>query len=184
MFIYLYLHSNQSFVSSMFFYQPIIFGVTYFKNQVFLVIKVSWYNDFHNYRLKLYWLIKIPAVYETAGLGNECKFKFQNTLKAAFKKHNYEILEKKVASFKSTEIDTKTPLDQAFREVLLHLLSEEADVTVLRTFIEFSIEACRKHLTTPTMPVVLLGKRYLINLISDFNVTLHSTYIECVNWYF
>ncbi|ENN77692.1 hypothetical protein YQE_05766, partial [Dendroctonus ponderosae] len=88
---------------------------------------------------------------------DDIRSEFKNTLKAAFKKHNYEILEKKVASFKSTEIDTKTPLDQAFREVLLHLLSEEADVTVLRSFIQFSIEACRKHLTTPTMPVVLLG---------------------------
>lgn len=81
----------------------------------------------------------------------------QETLKTAFKKNNVDYLEAKLASYKRTEIDTKTPLDQAFRDYLLDLLAKEVGVATLKSFVQLSIESCQKHLTSPTMPVVLLG---------------------------
>ncbi|XP_050298108.1 THO complex subunit 1 [Anthonomus grandis grandis] len=82
---------------------------------------------------------------------------FKETLKVAFKNDNITLLENKVASFKNTELDIKTPLDQAFRDLLLDLLTEEVQVTVLKMFVDLSIKTCRMGLTSPTMPVVLLG---------------------------
>lgn len=82
---------------------------------------------------------------------------FKDTLKKAFKNNNSDLLENKVSSYKRTELDIKTPLDQAFRDILLDFLGDEVSVSVLKSFVEFSIESCRRHLNTPTLPVVLLG---------------------------
>lgn len=68
-----------------------------------------------------------------------------------------EIIETKNRSFNKTELDLKTPLDQAFRDIILEMLEHQVDVTELQRFVKFCIQTCRKGLTTPTMPVVLLG---------------------------
>lgn len=46
-----------------------------------------------------------------------------------------------------------------FRDFTLELL-EEADVEKLQNYVNFCIETCRKSITTPTMPVVLLGDMF------------------------
>lgn len=46
-------------------------------------------------------------------------------------------------------------MDQAFRDKLLELLTE--DHNTLENFVSFCIESCRRLMVTPTMPVVLLG---------------------------
>lgn len=46
-------------------------------------------------------------------------------------------------------------MDQAFRDKLLELLIEEPHT--LENYVCFCIESCRRHMVTPTMPVVLLG---------------------------
>ncbi|XP_049874570.1 THO complex subunit 1 isoform X2 [Pectinophora gossypiella] len=46
-------------------------------------------------------------------------------------------------------------MDQAFRDKLLDLLVEDPDT--LENYVCFCIESCRRHMVTPTMPVVLLG---------------------------
>lgn len=82
---------------------------------------------------------------------------FQKVLQDAFKQNSIEGLEAKNRSFNKTEIDVKSPLDQVFRDYLLELLEKESDVTKLQKYVLFCIQTCRKGLTTPTMPVVLLG---------------------------
>jgi len=79
-----------------------------------------------------------------------------------------DYLETKLASYKRTEIDTKTPLDQAFRDYLLDLLAKEVGVATLKSFVQLSIESCQRHLTSPTMPVVLLG--LLIYFIFQYQI--------------
>lgn len=51
--------------------------------------------------------------------------------------------------------DRKAAMDQAFRDKLLELLTEEAET--LENYVCFCIESCRRQMVTPTMPVVLLG---------------------------
>ncbi|KAF7278945.1 THO complex 1-like protein Hpr1 [Rhynchophorus ferrugineus] len=88
---------------------------------------------------------------------NILRQEFKDTLKKAFKTNNIELLENKVSQYKKTELDLKPPLDQSYRDILLHLLSEEVDVAVLKSFVEFSILSCRKYLNSSTLPVILLG---------------------------
>lgn len=54
-------------------------------------------------------------------------------------------------------MDIKTPLDQTIRDILLNLLEEESSVAILRDYVDFSILLCRRGLSSPTIPVVLLG---------------------------
>ncbi|KAI4455888.1 tho complex subunit 1 [Holotrichia oblita] len=82
---------------------------------------------------------------------------YRETFNEAFQQKSIAILEAKNRSFNKTEIDLKSPLDQVFRDVLLEYLEKEADVVILQDLVLFCIETCRKGLTTPTMPVVLLG---------------------------
>ncbi|XP_030760577.1 THO complex subunit 1 [Sitophilus oryzae] len=88
---------------------------------------------------------------------NILRSELKEVLKKAFKENNISLLENKISQYKRTELDLKTPLDQAFRDILLDLLAEEVDVLILKSFVEFSIESCRKFLSTPTIPVILLG---------------------------
>lgn len=83
-------------------------------------------------------------------------FLFQGILRTAFNSKSTVTLEQKVKSLIHTEVD-KTPLDQAFRDVLLGLLEEQVDVSVLKEFVEFAVQACTKSLNSPTLPVILLG---------------------------
>lgn len=82
---------------------------------------------------------------------------FQKVLQDAFKQNKLEIIETKNRSFNKTELDLKTPLDQAFRDLTLDMLERQVDVVELQEFVKFCIQTCRKGLTTATMPVVLLG---------------------------
>lgn len=76
--------------------------------------------------------------------------------KSALSQNDAGMLETKYRSFNTTERDLKSPLDQVFRDVILELL-EEGDVAKLQQYVTFCVETCRKSITTPTMPVVLLG---------------------------
>lgn len=78
-------------------------------------------------------------------------------MQQSFEAKNLDILEQKVKSLNRTEIDLKSPLDQTFRDILLKLLEDQVDVVELKQFVEFSIQSCRKGLSSPTMPVILLG---------------------------
>lgn len=78
-------------------------------------------------------------------------------MQEAFKHNKIEIIEAKNRSFNKNELDLKTPLDQAFRDIVVDMLDRQVDVLDLQKFVKFCIQTCRKGLTTPTMPVVLLG---------------------------
>lgn len=80
----------------------------------------------------------------------------QDLLETAFQSKSTAALEHRVKCLIHTEID-KTPLDQAFRDVLFQLLEEQVSVRVLEEFIEFSVLVCRKGLSSPSLSVVLLG---------------------------
>ncbi|RZB94441.1 efThoc1, Dak1 and/or Death domain containing protein [Asbolus verrucosus] len=80
-----------------------------------------------------------------------------DVLRKSFKSRSAEMIENKVRLFTKTALDLKAPLDQAFRDILLELLEQEVDVSVLREFVDFSVLSCRKELSNPTMPVVLLS---------------------------
>lgn len=82
---------------------------------------------------------------------------YKNVLQKSFKTNNVDLLEQKVKSFGKTEIDLKSPLDQTLRDLLLNILEEEKSVVILRDYVDFSILLCRKGLSSPTIPVVLLG---------------------------
>ncbi|CAH1154374.1 unnamed protein product [Phaedon cochleariae] len=85
------------------------------------------------------------------------RVEYRDVLQKAFDAKNVDLLEQKVKSFNKSETDFKTPLDQTLRDVLLNLLEEEVDVYVLKNFVDFSIALCRRGLSSPTIPVVLLG---------------------------
>ncbi|KAL1498429.1 hypothetical protein ABEB36_009234 [Hypothenemus hampei] len=88
---------------------------------------------------------------------DQLRSEFVEVVKTAFKKNNIELLERKSGIYIQTELDVKTPLDQAFREVLLELLHAESDVAVLKNFVQLSIDICKKNLLNSIIPVVLLG---------------------------
>lgn len=77
----------------------------------------------------------------------------QDVLSKAFATNNIDLLDSFTKN--TNEIDRKAAMDQAFRDKLLELLVEEPDT--LENFVSFCIESCRRHMVTPTMPVVLLG---------------------------
>lgn len=74
----------------------------------------------------------------------------------ALKSKNLDIIQQKTKTHNKTEFDLKSPLDQAFRDILLDLLEKECDVKELREIVTFCILACRGGLTSPTVPVVIL----------------------------
>lgn len=72
------------------------------------------------------------------------------------KDKNLELIQLKTKSYNKAEYDLKSPLDQAFRDLLLDLLEKEVGVETLQDTVSFCIQACRMGLTSPTVPVVML----------------------------
>ncbi|KPJ02108.1 THO complex subunit 1 [Papilio xuthus] len=83
----------------------------------------------------------------------ELRLKYKDILSKAFSTNNIDLLDS--FSKNTNEVDRKAAMDQAFRDKLLELLIENPDT--LESYVSFCIESCRRHMVTPTMPVVLLG---------------------------
>ncbi|KPJ12360.1 THO complex subunit 1 [Papilio machaon] len=83
----------------------------------------------------------------------ELRLKYKDILSKAFSTNNIDLLDS--FSRNTNEVDRKAAMDQAFRDKLLELLIENPDT--LENYVSFCIESCRRHMVTPTMPVVLLG---------------------------
>ncbi|XP_013192786.2 THO complex subunit 1 [Amyelois transitella] len=83
----------------------------------------------------------------------ELRAKYKDVLSKAFTTNNIDLLDS--FSKNTNETDRKAAMDQAFRDKLLELLVEEPET--LESYVCFCIESCRRHMVTPTMPVVLLG---------------------------
>ncbi|XP_073947578.1 THO complex 1-like protein Hpr1 [Choristoneura fumiferana] len=79
--------------------------------------------------------------------------KYKDLLSKAFSTNNIDLLDS--FSKNINDSDRKAAMDQAFRDKLLELLTEEAET--LENYVCFCIESCRRQMVTPTMPVVLLG---------------------------
>lgn len=86
-------------------------------------------------------------------------FIFQDYLQQCFKVSDVQTFQKKCTERCANEGDRKAAIDQALRDTLLVILSENAlsNVQLLETYITFCIELCKKDLATASMPVMLLG---------------------------
>lgn len=78
-------------------------------------------------------------------------------IRTSFKANTTDLIESHTKSFSKSTSDLKSPLDQAFRDILIELLEKEVKVDILRQFVDFNVVLCRKELSNPTMPVVLLS---------------------------
>lgn len=80
---------------------------------------------------------------------------FTETLNKAFKAESIEQLKAEYDGLKnSSDNDKKSALHQAFRDLLL---MKKDDIPAIEGFINFAVAACRLEMTSPTIPVVLLG---------------------------
>ncbi|XP_055612819.1 THO complex subunit 1 [Uranotaenia lowii] len=80
---------------------------------------------------------------------------FTSTVNKCFKVNSIEQLKADYEAVKSSgESEKKPALHQAFRDLLL-LKSD--DIPAIEAFIQFAVAACRQEMTSPTIPVVLLG---------------------------
>lgn len=80
----------------------------------------------------------------------------QKALNEAFQKQDAQILRASYESFgANTDHDKKSPMDQAFREMLLFRLSD--NVEQVGALVRLSVEAVRAEIVSVTIPVVLLG---------------------------
>lgn len=88
-----------------------------------------------------------------------CHPSLQNVLQGAAKSTEgiKDKLTAKTKSLNRTQVDTKPVIDQAFRDVLLHLLETECGINTLKEYIVLCVATCKSDLTTPSIPVVLLG---------------------------
>ncbi|KOX72920.1 THO complex subunit 1 [Melipona quadrifasciata] len=84
---------------------------------------------------------------------------YSDYLQQCFKVSGIQTFQKKCAERCTSDSDRKAAIDQALRDTLLVILSENAssNVHLLETYITFCIELCRKDLATASMPVMLLG---------------------------
>uniref|UniRef100_A0A1I8PR36 Death domain-containing protein n=1 Tax=Stomoxys calcitrans TaxID=35570 RepID=A0A1I8PR36_STOCA len=81
---------------------------------------------------------------------------FLKSLKDAFEKNDVQILRKSYDSYSNnSDHDKKSPMDQAFREILMFKLS--SDVDMIGKLVKLSVEAVRAEIVSVTIPVVLLG---------------------------
>ncbi|CAD6994086.1 THO complex subunit 1 [Ceratitis capitata] len=81
---------------------------------------------------------------------------FTKALNEAFQKQDAQILRSSYESFgANTDHDKKSPMDQAFREMLLFRLSD--NVEQVGALVRLSVEAVRAEIVSVTIPVVLLG---------------------------
>lgn len=80
-------------------------------------------------------------------------------MQQCFKLSDIQIFQKKCVERCTNDSDRKAAIDQALRDTLLVILSENlsSNVPLLETYITFCIELCRKDLATASMPVMLLG---------------------------
>ncbi|XP_043521441.1 THO complex subunit 1-like isoform X2 [Frieseomelitta varia] len=84
---------------------------------------------------------------------------YSDYLQQCFKVSDVQTFQKKCAERCTSDSDRKAAIDQALRDTLLVILSENAlsNVNLFETYITFCIELCRKDLATANMPVMLLG---------------------------
>ncbi|XP_053998974.1 THO complex subunit 1 isoform X2 [Hylaeus anthracinus] len=84
---------------------------------------------------------------------------YSDYLQQCFKVPDIQTFQKKCTERCANDSDRKAAVDQALRDTLLVILSEQVDTNVqlLETYITFCIELCRKDLATASMPVMLLG---------------------------
>ncbi|XP_054726053.1 THO complex subunit 1 [Anastrepha obliqua] len=81
---------------------------------------------------------------------------FTKALNEAFQKKDAQILRASYESFgANTDHDKKSPMDQAFREMLLFHLSD--NVEKVGALVRLSVDAVRVEIVSVTIPVVLLG---------------------------
>ncbi|XP_064549731.1 THO complex subunit 1 [Drosophila montana] len=84
---------------------------------------------------------------------------FEAALDQAIAEHNVELLTKEYHSFRAnSEHDKRSPMDQAFREVLMKRLSD--DVERIGALVRLSVDAARAEIVSNTIPVVLLGDTF------------------------
>ncbi|XP_076669732.1 THO complex 1-like protein Hpr1 isoform X2 [Andrena cerasifolii] len=84
---------------------------------------------------------------------------YSDYLQQCFKASDIQTFQKKCTEQCTNDGDRKAAVDQALRDTLLVILSENVstNVQLLETYITFCIELCRKDLATASMPVMLLG---------------------------
>lgn len=87
-----------------------------------------------------------------------CLF-LQDYLQQYFKLSDISSFQKKCIERCANDGDRKAAIDQALRDTLLILLTENAtsNVRSLESYITFCIELCRRDLATASMPVMLLS---------------------------
>ncbi|XP_055534437.1 THO complex subunit 1 [Wyeomyia smithii] len=80
---------------------------------------------------------------------------FTDTVNRSFKSGNIDQLKAEYdAQAGASDNDRKAALHQAFRDLLLQ---KTGDIPAIEGFINFAVAACRQEMTSPTIPVVLLG---------------------------
>ncbi|XP_017881073.1 THO complex subunit 1 isoform X2 [Ceratina calcarata] len=84
---------------------------------------------------------------------------YSDYLQQCFKVSDVQTFQKKCTERCANDNDRKAAIDQALRDTLLVILSENAsnNVQLLETYITFCIDLCRKELATASIPVMLLG---------------------------
>ncbi|XP_017855956.1 PREDICTED: THO complex subunit 1 [Drosophila arizonae] len=84
---------------------------------------------------------------------------FESALEQAIAENDVEQLIKEYHSFRAnSEHDKRSPMDQAFREVLMKRLSD--DVERIGALVRLSVDAARAEIVSNTIPVVLLGDTF------------------------
>lgn len=90
---------------------------------------------------------------------HEFVLRLQVALEQAIEQNSMELLIKDYHSFSSnSEQDKRSPLDQAFREILMKHIGD--DVARIGTLVRLSVEAARAEIVSNTIPVVLLGDTF------------------------
>ncbi|XP_030370941.1 THO complex subunit 1 [Scaptodrosophila lebanonensis] len=83
----------------------------------------------------------------------------EKAMEEAIEQNSVEPLVSKYKSFTAnSEHDKRSPMDQAFRNVLMNRLSD--DVERIGTLVKLSVEAVRAEIVSNTIPVVLLGDTF------------------------
>lgn len=84
---------------------------------------------------------------------------FQIALEQAIDQRSIKLLIQEYHNFSSnSEQDKRSPLDQAFREILMKYIGD--DVGRIGTLVRLSVEAVRAEIVSNTIPVVLLGDTF------------------------
>ncbi|ALC46111.1 Hpr1, partial [Drosophila busckii] len=83
---------------------------------------------------------------------------FERTLEQAIEQKNIEPLLKEYSGIPNSEHDKRSPMDQAFREVLMKRVND--DVQLIGALVRLSVAAARAEIVVNTIPVVLLGDTF------------------------